>query len=283
MKGLKTILILCTLTFLTSCQPEKEDRNEEPIARALSNYLYASDLKGHIPSGLSGEDSLRIARRLTEEWIRNQLMVYQAELFLPDEQKDIEKQVEEYRSSLLIFKYKQRLIAENLDTAITEPAIRNYYEENSSNYILDKDMVRVTYVKIPAASGQVNRVRSLYRSDEEEALNELQTLCNETAEEFIINGAEWLEFTNLIARTPLNISDPSRYLTYNRNIETRDQDYYYFIHVKEVLREGEVKPLEMVRDNIKSVLLNKKRIEYIQELENSVYKEGVSRNQFEIY
>ncbi len=283
MNWLRTILILCPLTILASCDAGQETANKEPIARALTNYLYPSDLEGLIPSGLSSEDSLRIARRLTEEWVRNQLLVYQAELNLSSDQKDIEKQVEEYRSSLLIFKYKQKLIAENLDTGITDPEIQQYYEENSSNYILDKDLVRVTYVKIPAASGQVNRVRSLYRSDEQEAQNELQTLCNEMADEFINSEGEWLEFTNLISRTPLNITDPSRYLTYNRNIETRDQDHYYFIHIREVLREGEVKPLEMVRDNIKSVLMNKKRIEYIQELENSVYKEGVSRNQFEIY
>ena len=45
---------------------------------------------------------------------------------------------------------------------------------------------------------------------------------------------------------PMQISDPSRYLRNNRNIETTDSLYRYLVHISEHLTEGEVAPLEMV-------------------------------------
>ena len=49
------------------------------------------------------------------------------------------------------------------------------------------------------------------------------------------------------------------------------------------MKEGEVKPLSMVRGNIRTVLLNKRKLKYIQDLENTVYNDGINRNQVEIY
>ena len=42
-------------------------------------------------------------------------------------------------------------------------------------------------------------------------------------------------------------------------------------------------PVELVKDDITNIILNKRKIQFIKDLENRVYSEGVSRNQFEIY
>ena len=81
----------------------------------------------------------------------------------------------------------------------------------------------------------------------------------------------------------MQISQPSRYLRYNRNIETTDSLYRYFLHVSDHLPEGEVAPIEMVWDDITTIILNKRKIEFFMDLEQQVYNDGVNRNQFEIY
>jgi hypothetical protein len=93
----------------------------------------------------------------------------------------------------------------------------------------------------------------------------------------------WIWFSDLIRNTPLKIDNPGRYLNYNKNIESSDSDYHYFIHVIDRIPEGETSPLELVKEDIRSVLMNKRKAEYIQNLENTVYKEGISRNQVEIF
>lgn len=266
-----------------SCMVKDPGESEQAVARVYDDYLYPSDLDDQIPNGLDQEDSIRVARRLIQEWINDRLLLKQAELHLPDDLGGIEKQVEEYRTSLIIFKYKQNLLSKNLDSLINDDEIRNYYEENSSNYVLENDVVQVTYLKIPVSAPQISNVRRWYRSDREDYKQSLSEYCAEYAEAYSIEDSTWIFFTDLIDTTPLNIDNPSRYLNYNKNIETRDSDYHHFIRILDRKKEGEIKPFSMVEENIKTVLINKRKLEYLQDLENSVYREGLSRNQVEIY
>ena len=82
---------------------------------------------------------------------------------------------------------------------------------------------------------------------------------------------------------PLDIQQPGRFLRYNNNIETSDSLFYYFVHISEYKQEGDTTPLDLIREDIKSLLLNKRKIEFYNNLEKQVYNEGVNRNQFEIY
>lgn len=277
------IYLCCSFIFIISCTRLQDGKDEDPIARVYDEYLYPSAFKDLIPSGLNQNDSIRITRRLIEEWVRDRLLLKQAELNLPEQMKDVERQVDEYRTSLLIFKYKQNLISQNLDSIIDKSEIQRYYNENSSNFVLEGDVVRVTWIKVPTSAPRIYEVRRWYRSSREDYMQSLEEYCGEYATSYSVNDTTWIPFTDILARTPLNINNPSQYLNYNRNIETRDPEYYYFIHINDRLKEGDLKPLSMVRNNIHTVLLNKRKLEYIQDMENTVYKEGLSRNQVEIY
>jgi len=283
MKSSIVLFLLFSLLTLFSCTQFTDTQSEEPIARVNDEYLYLSDIRDLVATGLSEKDSLEIVRSLIEEWINNQLLLNQAEKYLPESSKDIEKQVEKYRSSLLIYKYKQNLISENIDTLVSYAEIESYYEENSSNYILNSDVLKITFIKVPVSAPQINDVRNWYRSSRESSLLKLEEYCTEYAENYIINGENWIRIGDLFSQLPLNLENPSRYLNYNTNIEASDSSYHYFVHVNERLKEGEIAPLEMVVNNIRNVIMNKRKVEYIQDLENTVYQDGVNRNQVEIY
>ncbi len=66
--------------------------------------------QGFIPAGITGADSIAMVRDFKERWIRNQLLLNKAELNLTDEEKNVEQQIENYRSSLLIYAYEQSYI-----------------------------------------------------------------------------------------------------------------------------------------------------------------------------
>jgi hypothetical protein len=266
-----------------SCNKIKKTNDEKPVARVFDQYLYPSDIDQRIPDGVSVDDSIRISRKLVEEWVREKLLLNRAEQNLSEEQKNVQKQLEEYRSSLLTFKYKQKLLSQNLDTIVSDQELQSFYSMNSSNYILDGDVVKVNYVKVPLNSPQINDVRRWYRSDQPEDLDKLEKYCVSYASNYMINGEHWLRFTNIIETTPLKIDNPKVYLNYNKNIEITDSSFYYFIHIIDRVQEGQVSPLDLVKDDIASVIINKRKIAFIEELENSVYNDGRSKNKVEIY
>ena len=84
-------------------------------------------------------------------------------------------------------------------------------------------------------------------------------------------------------QVPMVVDQPARYLRNNRNIETSDSMYHYFVHIMDFKSEGDISPLELVKNDIRSILLNKRKIEFYNNLEKQVYNEGANRNQFEIY
>lgn len=280
----RTLPLIAILFFaLNGCSLFEQNRQEEPLARVFENYLYPSDLSDAIPEGISRQDSMVIATRYVETWVKDQLMLNRAEQALSDEQKDFEKQIEEYRRSLLVYSYRQKLLQQKLDTAVSENEIQAYYDENLNNFMLNEDVIKGTFVKIPLSAPRVDELRRWSWNSREQDLEEMEKYCITHADKFNNFSDNWIYFSSIKVQLPMQISDPSRYLRYNKNIETTDTGFRYMLHVSDHVTEGEAAPLELVSNDIINIILNKRKIEFIQDLEQRVYNDGVNRNQFEIY
>lgn len=277
------IITLLLAGICTSCQYFVKSGNGEAVARVNDRYLYQSDLADAVPEGTGPDDSAVIARRYIDTWVKEQLLLHRAEQALSAEQKDFDKQIDEYRTSLLIYSYRQKLLTQKLDTVIGNEEIREYYENNLNNFILSQDIVKASFVKVPLTAPDMDDVRRWSRSGQSEDLDNLEKYSLNYAEKFDTFDNSWVYFSRIREQIPLAISNTSRYLRYNRNIETSDSLFHYFLHIEDHKPEGEVAPLELVQKDIRNILLNKRKIRFFQELESRVYTEGMNRNQFEIY
>lgn len=280
LKG-KLIIIILIFAFF-SCK-NKTIVEEKPIARVHNKLLYESDIKSLFNSNISKEDSIAIARNYINDWIKKQLLLQKAELNLNEESKDIEKQIEDYRSSLLIFKYKQELIKQKLDTVVTSQEIEKYYNEYSGNFILNYNIVKALFLKISKEAPEISKVKRWYKSTDVEDLSRLEDYCYQYATKFDEFDNNWIPFNNLIIEIPTNIGDQERYLKYNKYIETEDDLYYYFVKINEYGLKSTIQPLDYAKTKIKSILLNKRKFTFLEELENSIYNDALNHNEFIIY
>lgn len=276
-------VIFSLFLVLSGCSLFRGRTYEDPVARVFEQYLYPADLGDAIPGGTTPQDSIILAKRYIDTWVKEQLMMHRADQELTDEQKDFDKQIDEYYRSLLIYTYRQKLLQQKLDTLLSEEEISAYYQENLSNFILGEDVIKGTFVKIPLTAPSQAELRRWSRSNTEEDLDQIEKYSITYAEKYSDFNDAWVYFSSISAQLPMQISQPSRYLTYNKNIETTDSDYRYFLHVADHLPEGEVAPMDMVEDDIINILLNKRKIEFFQDLDQIIYNDAVSRNQFEIY
>jgi hypothetical protein len=282
---MRRVLLYISLVFFaaSSCSLIPGSNNEVPVARVFDHFLYPSDLDEAIPEGTSDKDSIVLAKRYINTWVKDHLMLTRAEQALTDEQKDFEKQLAEYHRSLLIFSYRQKLLQQKLDTLVSTEEIQSYYQDNISNFILGQDVIKGTYIKVPLSSPRLDELRRWLYTSGEDDLDNIEKYCISYAEKYSDFNGTWIYFSSIKPQLPMTISQPSRYLKYNKNIETTDSMFRYFLHISDHLPEGEMTPLEMVSDDITSIILNKRKIEFFQDLEQRVYNDGVTRNQFEIY
>jgi len=273
------IIFIC----LAGCSNLESRTNEQPLARVEDKYLYPSDIQYIFPSDLSGNDSLLILQNFVDKWIKKQLLLQKAELNLTDEQKDVTQQIDEYRSSLLIFKYEQSLIKQKLDTIISEQEVVEYYTENSTNFILVNNIVKAVFIKLPVDAPNLNRIRQLYRSDREEDIQQLESYCYQYADKYDYFEDQWISFESILEEIPQEIPNQERFLRYNPYIEQQDSTFRYFVYIRDYRLSSTEAPLEYVTERIKSIILNKRKVQFINDLENNIYNDALQKGSFDTY
>ncbi len=265
-----------------SCTISKKPKNDPPIARAYEKYLYSSQLQEIIPKEISPQDSQVVAKDHIDKWIRNQLLLFQAEQQLSPEEKNVERQIEDYRTSLLIYKYEQDYLNQKLDTNIVDQDIEKYYNENSSNFILNNNLIKGLFIQVPRTAPDVYKVRMWYTSQNPDHIKELEKYCYKNATRYDYFEEEWEFFTKILKELPEMYTRPENILQYRKSYETKDSTYYYFLKISDFRLEGSVAPLEFIRKDIRNILINKKKIQLIQELESEIYNDALNRGNFEV-
>lgn len=138
---------LMLVLALFSCQNSKNGKDDKPVAAIYDKVLYQSDLQGIMYDGISTNDSLVRTKVFIDNWIRRQLLIHQAENNLDKSELDCVKEIEDYRNSLIIYKYESMLIAQNLDTVVSDEEIEKYLKDNAL-IDMNKDAVRSIILNI---------------------------------------------------------------------------------------------------------------------------------------
>lgn len=280
---MKYLISIVVLFIFFGCKNTTEQPERIPLAKVHDKFLYDSDIKDLFAQNISKEDSVTIAKNYIDDWVKKQLLLNKAELNLTAEDNDIEKQVEDYRSSLLIFKYQQGLISQKLDTVVTEQEIEEYYKDYSANFVLNHNIVKVLFLKVSKEAPEIDNVKWWYKSTSEENLSRLEDYCYQYATKFDNFDDEWIPFNNILMELPTKIDDQERYLKYRKYIETEDELFYYFVKINEYSLQSTVQPIEYAKSRIESIILNKRKFTFIEELENKVYNDALNHNEFIIY
>lgn len=274
---------LTLLLYTTGCGVFEKEADRTPVAKVRDHVLYADELQGLSPSGASAEDSTMVVENHIRQWATQMLLMDKAELNLTEEQKNVSKQLEEYRRSLIIYLYEKQLVGQLLDTLITDEQVETYYNENKDNFELQDNIVRALFVKLDKDSKEVDKVRKMMRSSNEEKFLELEAFCAQHAIASYLNVEQWIRFDELIGLIPetpyLNLNYFSRY----NYAHVNDSTGHYLLYVKEIQYKNAVSPLEFEAENIRNIILNQRKLKLVQKVEKDIFNEAVSKNQFEIF
>ncbi len=178
---------------LYSCKPKSSSPAEKAVARVGDSYLYLSEIK-EVGSGSGPKDSLELVRKYINNWIREMLVLQQAEKNLTEDRKNFDKMVEDYRKSLITYQYESELVKQKLDTVVTDEEIENYYEQNKANFELKDNIIKVIYVKVRKNAPKVEKVKEWYRSSDIKNRDALTGYCHQFAENFYLDENSWLLF-----------------------------------------------------------------------------------------
>lgn len=273
--------IFCSLLFilaLSSCG--KDDK--VMVAEAAGKFLYLSDIPDIFPEGTSTEDSLTLFKTYINSWVRKQVVLVRAEQNLSEEMKDVNHQLDEYRTSLLTYRYEQEFVNQHLDTLVTADEIEAFYQANKDKLRLPNPLVRAVFIKIVSTSPYLKKIKDIYRSTSSDKAKELDDLCIQAAEKYDYFSDEWTDFSNITKLLPKAAAVYEVQAQSQGYIEDKDDKYTYLVNIKEFIPRGGVAPVGYQKKVITSIILNNRKQKMISELEQRIYDDAVSADQVKI-
>ena len=276
-----TFVLLSLVSLLVlSCNNDK--RNEEPIVQVGSKSLYLSDISDIFLQGISKEDSINLLTDYANRWARKQLILKKAESNLSNKEKDVSAELDDYRASLLIFRYEQAYIAQRMDTVVRQSELESFYNDNSANFQLLSPLIKGIFIKIPSDAPTLKNIRELYKSKKESDIEELENLSFQGAVRYDYFNGDWVELSPVLKELPINARDYENELINKRYLDLEDGQYTYLISVRDIKLKGTIAPFEHVRENIRTIILNKRKQDMVKKLENDIYKEALNRDELKI-
>ena len=283
--------IMCVM-LMSSCDLIRMKKQEatasavtrEPVARVNEKFLYRDELVGIGDQNATPEDSIARVAAYINSWVRKQLLIEEAMKRININEAEVERKVLDYRYSLIGYEYQNYYIQQHLNDSISEKDVDEYYRAHFDNFILKQNIVRGTYIKVPKTAPRTNKIKEMIFSKKEKEQNELRSYCLSFSVAYHLSDSAWIAFDKLVANSPMaEIPNKIQFLKTNPFYETTSGDFMYFLKIDDYKISDNVSPLEFVKEDIRNILLNKRKVELARTLEDEVYENAVKQKNFEIF
>jgi hypothetical protein len=277
--------IMATAMILSGCdQPgAKDESGTEPIllAQVFAYKLYFDDIRDLIQGYANAEDSIQQVRSLTEHWVRDRLLLVEAEKNFPKE-ANMNKLLEDYRQSLLRHFFEQRIIEERLDTVITENDLQRYYAANKEQHRLESGILRGYYFKIKKPLGRNDKILAWWKTFPKYHYEEVIAYAAKHAKTNWSDSTKWHEMHMLTQLFPEGTLSPAA-IRSNHSVVREDRDFIYLLYPLEVYHERDIAPLSRVRPQAARYIIHQRELELLERIKKEIYERDIQNEQVKIY
>lgn len=277
-----TILYIALISILSSCSLFEQGDDNAFIASVGDDYLLLSEID-EITIDQSSEDSAQIASTYIDNWIKEKLLLQTALLNLKESDVNFEKQLENYRNSLLIYAYENELIKQKLDTVVTETQLKRYYSNNQQNFELRQDLLKARVFKYLNSAPKQDSLVYWLKSGSEKYDLKLSEYCAQFAIRCDYDTANW------IALTTIKSLLPKQYNRSDFNYQKREINIYQdtietlIVEVIDERVTGKIAPIAFVKNQIVEIIRNRRRLELISRVKEEIFEEATLKKEYEIF
>ena len=283
MRKLGLLFGVAFLITISGCHEFFVKSDRIVVAECYDSKLYEEDLDGVVPANTNPMDSLTRVNAFIDLWIRQQLLLHQAEINLTPEQCDFSKQLTDYRNSLIVYAYESQLIEQYLDTIVSDEEIMEYYEGHKEDFQLRSTMVKVAYVILKEDSKYRRDFRQLMSNHDTLMLGQIDALATHHAVTSSLDVDTWVRLDDFLSVVPLEIYNTESFLKKNRFVTFEKDDLVYMVRFEDYLLKASVSPIEIESDNIKNIILLKRKKELISQMNADLYEKAAKEKVFVIY
>lgn len=276
-------LVLC-LSILVSCNPFSSNIEADAIARVNDNFLYKDALIGLVPDNASKTDSMLIVNSYINRWASELLIMDKALINLPEKQhKTFNNLVDQYKTDLYTKAYLDALVERSVDTTILDQEAERVYIANKESFKLNDELVQFRYISLPQNALNIEATTERFRRFNTKDKVHLDSISLQFIS-YSLNDSIWIRLADVLQKVPvLNGQNKNQLLKKSNFIRLKDSLNLYLMQTNNVLLRNDYAPLEYVKATINQIIINKRKLELIRQIEKDITKDAIKNKQFEVY
>lgn len=276
-----TYLLVSLALVLTACGDIGENEDDTLLAEVHQQKLFLSKASRYIAPGANAADSLTQLRAYVDQWVREMVLLNEAEQRLPSDLA-IDELLRDYRNSLIVSNFEKSFVETQLDTVIGDRELQNYYQRNREQYQLEQTIVRCHFVKLPREADSIQQFREWWDGDTPEEFEYVADFSNRWAEVYLLEDSTWYRVDEIEQLMPPGTLQ-SQNIRPGTSLRFTDDDYEYYLSVSESVKSREIAPLSYIRDQAVRFIMHKRKLEMLEEMKSSLYKKDLSEGHIKIY
>ncbi|WP_282032632.1 peptidyl-prolyl cis-trans isomerase [Winogradskyella eximia] len=270
--------------LLVSCDFFKKSEGVDPVARVNETYLYKEDIIDVVPKGASKEDSTLVVNAYINRWARQLLLMDGALINLSEKkQNEFSRLVEQYKNDLYAKAYLEGLVKKNIDSLVKTEEAELFFEANKESFKLNDDLIQFRYVSLPLNPINLDTIKTRFKRFEAKDKRYLDSISVQF-KSYSLNDSIWVKLNRVAEKIPIiNSSNKNQLLKKTNFLQLKDSLNLYLMQVNDVRLQNDYAPMDYVKTSINKIVINKRKLELIKQLENDITKDAIKNNKFQIY
>jgi len=276
------LAVILLLSGLISCsKKDNASRNDRLLAVVYSKELRLSALEGMFPEGTTKSDSILIINAFVQRWIRETLMLSEAERSLPKDM-NVDKLVRDYRASLIKNNYEQVLIEQLLDSLVTEEELSSFYERNKEQYQLETSIIRCLFIKLPRNTPGQDSLNRWWNSANERSLAKMEKYCQANAAVYNLKGVTWNRIDDIAEELPTGTLTMEN-ISSRREFTLSDDTFKYYFRLLEIKNSREIAPLEFIKEQARKYILHQRKLKLLEQKREDLYRLALRKKDIQFF
>ena len=275
--------LLIIVLLLDSCNANQisTSLDAQIIAEVGPHYLTSEELVRVF--GDNWRDKKEEVKDFIRIWAKDKVIGVIAEKKLDDSDKNFEREVNSYKNSLLKYTFEHKMLDTALSLDVQEEELTRYLKNNKKNFQLKENIVRVRYVKVPKKHLKLNQIKYMIQYKDSSKKEKFFDLIQKENIFCEANDSAWYKLDDLKKLIPFKLYNDEHFLRHYKYTEAPDGDYVWILFFTQNRLKKGVSPLEMVKEQIKAIIINQRKQELIQKFEKNLYMDALTNKDVKIY
>ncbi len=268
-------------TLLSGCLVESGYLERIKVASVGTSTLFLDDVQVAIGDSSDTIDTNRLYSDYINSWVREEVLYQKALEVLPEDSKNIERQLAEYKRSLIIYEYEKLFMQQKLDTNVNMKRVQEYYEKHKKEFRLRYDIVKAVYLKVKKTAQDLGKVWQWYLIRSDEDRSQLEAYANMYGEDYYFGMESWTYASDLLENIPWKGVRMNDFIKRKGKFAFQDSSNVYFVNILDYRSKNTTSPIEFEKEKIKVILSNIDARSLRTRLRTELVKEAIDAGKIE--